>query len=129
MSSSGIAAQFTWISGLSRRWLPRWSARATSSLPVPLSPVISTVAGVGAARSMVSRSLRIAGESPISSSGWWRSSLFSRCRRQASMALRSETRTRSRCSGFSKKSYAPRFAASTAVPTSPWPLIISTGMS
>ena len=29
-------------------WANRWTARATSSLPVPLSPRISTVDGVGA---------------------------------------------------------------------------------
>ena len=45
------------------------------------------------------------------------------------MAFRSESSTRSRCSGFSKKSKAPRRVASTAVATSAWPLIISTGMS
>ena len=79
-------------------------ARATSSLPVPLSPVISTVAGVGAARSMVSRSRRIAAASPISSSGSWRRTRFSLARRWLSTALRSDTSTRSRSSGFSKKS-------------------------
>ena len=35
---SGIAPQLTATNGLSRRWLLSWIARATSSLPVPLSP-------------------------------------------------------------------------------------------
>ncbi len=104
-------------------------ARATSSLPVPLSPVIRTVAGVGAAFSIISRSRRTAGAVPMICSGSGRRVRFSVCRRKASMAFRSERRTRSRCSGFSKKSKAPRRVASTAVATSAWPLIISTGMS
>ena len=42
-SVSGIAAQFTLTSGMSRCALRAWIARATSSLPVPVSPVMSTV--------------------------------------------------------------------------------------
>ena len=38
----------------------RWSSRATSSLPVPLSPTISTVLGTGATRAICSRSRSIA---------------------------------------------------------------------
>ena len=40
---SGIAAQFTLTSGISRCALWKWIARATISLPVPVSPVMSTV--------------------------------------------------------------------------------------
>ena len=43
ISGSGIAAQLTLIRGISRCALLAWIARATSSLPVPVSPVISTV--------------------------------------------------------------------------------------
>ena len=43
MSGSGIAAQFTVMNGMSRCALFAWIARAASSLPVPVSPVISTV--------------------------------------------------------------------------------------
>ena len=53
MSSRGIAAQFTRMKGLSRRELFSWSALAMSSLPVPLSPVKSTVDGVSATFSMI----------------------------------------------------------------------------
>ena len=42
-------------------------ARATTSLPVPLSPVISTVASVGATISISSVTFLIAGLLPISS--------------------------------------------------------------
>ena len=42
-SVSGIAAQLTLMSGCSRCGAAAWMARATSSLPVPVSPVISTV--------------------------------------------------------------------------------------
>ena len=45
--------------GLPTRGLPRCKARATSSLPVPLSPVINTVEMVGAMRAMRACSSRI----------------------------------------------------------------------
>ena len=47
-SPAEIAEQFTFTSGRSRRGLRSWIARAISSLPVPVSPRISTVDGVGA---------------------------------------------------------------------------------
>jgi hypothetical protein len=65
-SASGIAAQFTVTSLAARRRLRSWIARATSSLPVPLSPVISTEASVSATRSTRSNTSRIAALSPIS---------------------------------------------------------------
>ena len=49
-SVSGIAAQLTATNGPLARGASSWRARATSSLPVPVSPWISTEAGVGAAR-------------------------------------------------------------------------------
>ena len=45
-----MAAQFTATKGPTARSLASWIARATSSLPVPVSPKIVTVARVGAAR-------------------------------------------------------------------------------
>ena len=50
---SGIAAQLTLMSGMSRWALRAWMARATSSLPVPVSPVMSTVLLVCATSSAV----------------------------------------------------------------------------
>ena len=47
-SVSGIAAQLTATKGPRPRGDSSWSVRATSSLPVPLSPVMRTAAGVGA---------------------------------------------------------------------------------
>jgi hypothetical protein len=43
---SGIAPQFTAMNGLSLRSERSWIARATSSLPVPLSPLTSTLVRV-----------------------------------------------------------------------------------
>ena len=48
-----MAAQFTLMRGMARWALRSWMARATSSLPVPVSPVMSTVLRVRATRSMV----------------------------------------------------------------------------
>ena len=53
MRSRGIAAQLTRMKGLSLRLLFSCSARAISSLPVPLSPVSRTVLGVSATFSMM----------------------------------------------------------------------------
>ena len=47
MSSAGMAPQFTATKGMAERGESSWMARATSSLPVPDSPVTSTVALVG----------------------------------------------------------------------------------
>ena len=44
---SASAAQCTATNGLSARGLSAWMARASSPLPVPLSPVMSTVALAG----------------------------------------------------------------------------------
>src|SRR5215510_10647651 len=47
---SGMAAQFTAMNGLPARGLARWMRRASTSLPVPDSPTISTVQSVPATR-------------------------------------------------------------------------------
>ena len=47
-SSAGMAAQLSLTNGLSLRWLFSKRLVATSSLPVPLSPRMSTVESVGA---------------------------------------------------------------------------------
>ena len=52
ISASGIAAQLTTTNGASRRGDELWIVRATSSLPVPLSPKIATVASVVATIAM-----------------------------------------------------------------------------
>jgi len=65
MSISGMAPQLTATNGRAPRGLAAWIAAATSSLPTPLSPVISTLLGVGAQRAMCSRTATMAGLSPI----------------------------------------------------------------
>ncbi len=54
MSDSGRAPQFTATNGPSRRAPCVWMARATISLPVPLSPVSKTLAGASATRRTIS---------------------------------------------------------------------------
>ena len=43
-----MAAQLSFTNVRSLRWLCRWMARAMSSFPVPVSPVMSTAESVGA---------------------------------------------------------------------------------
>ena len=62
---SAIAPQFTATNGLSRRALDWWMMRATTSFPVPLSPVTSAGASLCATMWLFSITRRIAGESPI----------------------------------------------------------------
>ena len=65
MSASGIAEQLMPMNGWLARALPKWIARAASSLPVPFSPSISTVvASLSPTRAINSRNWRICGLSP-----------------------------------------------------------------
>ena len=61
MSDSAMAEQLTGTNGPSRRPERAWSARATSSLPVPVSPRIVTAASEAPTRSTSSNTCRIAG--------------------------------------------------------------------
>ena len=54
ISVAEIAPQLTARNGSLRRRDSAWIVCATSSLPVPVSPVISTVASVGATRATMS---------------------------------------------------------------------------
>ena len=65
ISSDGMAAQFTSTIGPAARVDFSCIRRATTSLPVPFSPVMSTRASVGATFSMISLTCCIASESPI----------------------------------------------------------------
>ncbi len=60
-SSRGTAAQLTLTNGASCRSEKWWIARATSSLPVPVSPQISIVTSTRAACWMISQTARIFG--------------------------------------------------------------------
>ncbi|RMH37879.1 MAG: hypothetical protein D6689_20465 [Deltaproteobacteria bacterium] len=67
-SSDGDSAeQSNATNGRSARGPMRWIVRAKSSLPVPLSPRISTVASECATRSTSAMSCFIGGDSPITS--------------------------------------------------------------
>ena len=112
------------------RRLLRWIVRATSSLPTPLSPVISTVALVGAARPIAAITCFSAGaladhlvpdfdgllERPVLVA---QPPLVER--------VAEVTSTRSLANGFSMKSNAPFLVASTAVLIVPWPEMMTTG--
>src|ERR1044072_1643929 len=65
MSVSGMAEQLISTKVLSRRGLMSWIARAASSLPVPVAPVMSTEASVGATRSITEKSFLITGDWPM----------------------------------------------------------------
>jgi hypothetical protein len=61
---SGIAAQLTAMNGLLARWLCFQIERATSSLPVPLSPVIITVTSLAVTWPMILKTSCMTGELP-----------------------------------------------------------------
>src|SRR5439155_144773 len=82
--SFGMAALFTHTNRFAARPLWRWIAEATSSLPVPDSPVISTRASVGATRAIRARTSSMAGLTPTSGSAWPSAS----CRRRFSASVR-----------------------------------------
>jgi len=106
--SSLKAPQLTARKRLPARWLAWWMARATSSLPVPVSPSSSTVEEVGATWAMVMSRLAMAGLLPTRSGGAsrslrrWRRSSTSRRRRLDSTALAVSARTSSRLSGLAR---------------------------
>ena len=107
ISSVGIAAQFTSTNGPRARGESAWIARATSSLPVPFSPVTSTRAAVGATFSIRSITCLIALLEPTISYCACTSALsrtFSLARSTCCRAFRSVSRMRSVSSGFSRKS-------------------------
>ncbi len=66
MSVGGSAARFTAMNGPSTRREKRCTARATSSLPVPVSPVIKTGVSEAAARPMSFQIVNIAALVPTS---------------------------------------------------------------
>jgi hypothetical protein len=134
MSSRGMAAQLTFTNGSSARGERRWMAREMSSLPVPLSPVMSTDAFVGATFSISWKSFRHRRRSPdhlvllelllARHLGERALSLLGRVEH-----VRTLTSTRSRLSGFSKKSLAPSLMACTASCTVACPLMTMMGVS
>jgi len=104
--SRGIAPQLTTTNGPSQRSELACRACATTSFPVPDSPVIRTVASVGAMRWTVATTRSIAGEAWISSSDLVcsrsrsRSERFSRMRRCRSRACATASFSSSRLYGL-----------------------------
>ena len=100
------------------------SARATMSCPVPGSPTIRIGRRPAISRSSARSASRIAGLPPSAASDTRRGScaaaLFS-ARAIVDRSFWSPT-------GFSRKSNAPIFVASTAVSIVPWPDIMMTGI-
>ena len=99
----------------------KWSARATSPLPVPFSPVIRTLASEGATRVINSITGRIWGELEMMSGIFPRSSSFFasscwllRSALPSAIWVRTMARRRSLSHGLGTKSRAPSFIASTA---------------
>jgi len=85
-----------------------WMALATSSLPVPLSPVMSTVVPVGATDFTISKRAAMAWDTPMMRSNPWRvrssalSSRFSSRSSCRSSALRSTMRSSSTSKGLTR---------------------------
>ena len=84
-----------------------WMARATSSFPVPLSPLIRIVDRLGAAWITRSNTCFIRGARPMMppkrldrSCRLWRSATFSACSRRRSIALPRTTSTSSFLNGL-----------------------------
>ncbi len=129
--------RLTLTNGPSWRRLLRWIASATSSLPVPLSPVISTEASVGATRPISSRILRNRGSAPIRARKSQRRSSSSRLAGAplpSAAAAASDRAVSTACSswafvhGLVTKSAAPAFIPSTASPIDPQAVIRMTGI-
>ncbi len=104
---SGRAAQLVAMKGWFRRWLWWWIARATTSLPVPVSPIINTVALVGATVLMSSNIFNIFGllamipSKRYFSSTFRRSEIFSSIRSWCSIKFFMRSSTFSGQKGFS----------------------------
>ena len=105
--------------------------RATSSLPVPFSPVISIQVSAGAATSIFLLNSFVLSEFPsieCFSRVLVRRYLFSSSSRLKFRALLMVKIILSIESGFSTRSKAPSLVALTAVSIVPWPVIMTTWM-
>ena len=107
-----------------------WMASAMSSLPVPFSPTISTLASVGATTLISRNSCFITslwatsfGKTGVPSRAAWRRR-FSWTRATRSPTLSSSADRCPASTGFSRKLKAPLAMARTAVLTLPWPVIM-----
>ena len=130
-----MAEQLSAMKGLSLRGDRLWMARATTSLPVPLSPLMTTLAVEGETFFTSSKTFCMAGPEPImsvpgaSAASRRRRSCTSRMVSFFSSARSSTIRSRGTSSGFSMKSKAPSRMAWTAVWMVPRPVRSTTGHS
>src|SRR5690554_6213889 len=115
ISSDGMAPQLTAMNGPSARGPCRWIIRATSSLPLPDSPLINTGAWLRASLRVWLRSLRICGDSPSSRPGSSLSSGGCSLGSDSFRALFTSSRRRGSSTGLETKSKAPAFSDSMAV--------------
>src|SRR6266850_1301706 len=93
-NEGGIAAQLTRMNARLPRLERLWIARATSSLPVPVSPWIRTVESVGATFAICANTVRSASEEPTISSNIDERTISSR-NATFSFRVRSSARLRS----------------------------------
>ena len=135
-SSEGSAAQLTFTNGLSWRLERRWSVRATSSLPVPLSPRIRTVMSVSATCSIDLAHVRIRPSSAAvdrrscSERGRPAAQLLDLAAQRAVLERRLEGELELlHLEGLAQEVAAPSCIASTMVRAWPWPESITTGTS
>ncbi|MNE12339.1 hypothetical protein D3C80_1051330 [compost metagenome] len=135
-TDSASAPALIATNGPSRRADRSCRARATTSLPLPVSPRISTSALVRASAATCWRRRAMPGDRPIRRPSRasrpdrvWRSWRFSSTRRRMARARRTPSSRVSLGKGFSRKSQAPARIACTASGTSPWPVIRITGSS
>src|SRR5262245_40978184 len=127
--SFGIAAVLIAMNGFAERGLCRCSARATSSLPVPDSPMISTVAVDVESRPIARKTSCIAGAWPrISGEAASDSSAAASCRLSSS-ARRISSTAWSTSNGFGRYSNAPPWNAATADSRSEYAVMMITGSS
>ncbi len=124
INSDGIAAQFTSTSGPFALLLFSCNHLATNSLPDPFSPVIRTLASVGATFSISDIIFKMGSDSPTISIvlfTFFFKTFVSIINSVLSIAFRMVIKSRFKSGGLGIKSNAPFFTASTAVSIFPCP--------
>ena len=126
--SFGIAAVLMAMKGFGARGLWRCSARATSSLPVPDSPLMSTVACDCDKRPMARNTSCILGAEPRISGASAAASSSGASRIDSSRARRINSTAWSTSNGFGRYSNAPPWNAATALSRSEYAVMMMTGV-
>ncbi|MNT63438.1 hypothetical protein D3C72_2012550 [compost metagenome] len=115
ISSEGMAPQLTGTNGCSVRGPSSWIRRATSSLPLPDSPLMYTGAWLRDSLAICLRSTRIGGESPSRRLSTEPSAAPCTCGLRRRRAVATSSRRRVRSTGLVRKSKAPALRALIAV--------------